>query len=462
MKRNKLFLMAVMFVVFAWCGSSYAQWTFCNGSSSLTGLGTNPSISVASPLVVWVCGGASNAPKIMRSTDGGVTFTNVTGNMTATPEPWCIWAVDANTAFAGDGGAAGGTGGNAKLWKTTNGGTTWAVVLNTGGTVGFFNEVIFSRSNPSFGFAESDPPTGAGGNYYLAITTDAGATWNVTNPPGVSGQASSQNGADCVDSQLFGFGLGNTAPARVRITTNGGTTWSLASTAAISGGFVSGFAINSLNRTTMLMVTGDPTGSSLPNIARSTDAGATWTAVNTGAGLTGAGLLKYVPGTNVAYLSGPTGTNIFRKSTNDGVTWTNMTTTPPGITGTSHMQLVYVGGTVTAYAICADGSCLQLIDNILAVDPNNSSIPTSYALEQNYPNPFNPTTTIRYSLPKASNVSIKIYDVLGNEVMTVVKAYQNAGNYTETVDASNLSSGVYFYAIKAGDFTATKKMSLIK
>jgi len=86
----------------------------------------------------------------------------------------------------------------------------------------------------------------------------------------------------------------------------------------------------------------------------------------------------------------------------------------------------------------------------------------TYKLEQNYPNPFNPITHINYSLAKASNVEITIYDILGQEVTRLVKERQNAGKYIVTLNAQALSTGLYFYKIKADNFTKTKKMLLVK
>jgi hypothetical protein len=88
--------------------------------------------------------------------------------------------------------------------------------------------------------------------------------------------------------------------------------------------------------------------------------------------------------------------------------------------------------------------------------------PTEFALEQNYPNPFNPTTTIRYQLPVTSDVKLEVYDVLGKKVATLVSGRQEAGIYTYTLNASTLSSGVYFYRLQAGRFVETKKMMLVK
>ncbi len=89
-------------------------------------------------------------------------------------------------------------------------------------------------------------------------------------------------------------------------------------------------------------------------------------------------------------------------------------------------------------------------------------IPNYYSLSQNYPNPFNPATQIKYTIPKAGNVVLRVYDVLGKEVKTLVNEKKEVGVYNIDFDASNLSSGIYFYRIEAGDFTAVKKMMLVK
>jgi hypothetical protein len=95
-------------------------------------------------------------------------------------------------------------------------------------------------------------------------------------------------------------------------------------------------------------------------------------------------------------------------------------------------------------------------------DQNNNEIPSIFALEQNYPNPFNPTTNIKYSLPKSSFVELKVYDVLGNEVATLVNEEQSAGVYRADFDASELTSGVYIASISAGNFSNAIKMILMR
>jgi hypothetical protein len=93
---------------------------------------------------------------------------------------------------------------------------------------------------------------------------------------------------------------------------------------------------------------------------------------------------------------------------------------------------------------------------------STANIPTEFALAQNYPNPFNPSTTINYELPASNFVTLKIYDLTGKEVMTLVNENQNAGRYTAIFNGSNLASGMYFYKITAGEFTFVRKMVLIK
>jgi GH35 family endo-1,4-beta-xylanase len=101
-------------------------------------------------------------------------------------------------------------------------------------------------------------------------------------------------------------------------------------------------------------------------------------------------------------------------------------------------------------------------DNPTGVERTVSTIPANYRLDQNFPNPFNPSTKIRYSIVKASRVTLKIYDILGREILTLVNENQLPGQYTVTFDAKNLASGVYFYRLNAGNFSGTKKLMLLK
>lgn len=99
---------------------------------------------------------------------------------------------------------------------------------------------------------------------------------------------------------------------------------------------------------------------------------------------------------------------------------------------------------------------------VVALPVKGEALPIVFELKQNYPNPFNPSTIISYALPKASHVTISIYNVLGREVVTLVDEEKAAGRYEVNWDASANASGVYFYRIQADDFSETKKMMMLK
>ncbi|MEO8664723.1 MAG: T9SS type A sorting domain-containing protein, partial [Ignavibacteria bacterium] len=127
--------------------------------------------------------------------------------------------------------------------------------------------------------------------------------------------------------------------------------------------------------------------------------------------------------------------------------------------GIQHMQFLssllgFAGGNLGVF---------MRYGNPSGISPVNSEIPSGYRLEQNYPNPFNPSTTINFSIPTSSNVTLKVYDALGQEVGTLVDEFKSAGNYSANFTAASaLTSGIYFYTLTSDNFTATKKLMLVK
>jgi hypothetical protein len=115
------------------------------------------------------------------------------------------------------------------------------------------------------------------------------------------------------------------------------------------------------------------------------------------------------------------------------------------------------------FAIRSDG-WLYWRDTISIVTSveGDETLPEEFVLYENYPNPFNPSTKIKYSVPQSSNVVIKVFDVLGNEIETLTNEEKSAGTYEITWNAIGLPSGVYFYQLRAGDYVNTKKMLLLK
>jgi hypothetical protein len=136
-------------------------------------------------------------------------------------------------------------------------------------------------------------------------------------------------------------------------------------------------------------------------------------------------------------------------------------------------QVTFTGGIDTLkVSLPAFGSAVYVIDNVshTLILPSLTGIapgqqgatPLQFGLDQNYPNPFNPATTISYEIRSAGQVTLRVFDVLGREVATLVNGYQGAGSHTSTFDGSRLSSGVYFYRLQSGSFVNTKKMVLEK
>jgi glycosidase len=120
------------------------------------------------------------------------------------------------------------------------------------------------------------------------------------------------------------------------------------------------------------------------------------------------------------------------------------------------------GSAIYTISIVEESVVLPSIPPIVSVEDELAGQPEDYDLFQNYPNPFNPSTTIRYSLIKPDLVRIKIYDILGREVQTLVNEFKQAGLYEIQFDASVLASGIYLYRIESGSFVQTKKMILLK
>lgn len=128
------------------------------------------------------------------------------------------------------------------------------------------------------------------------------------------------------------------------------------------------------------------------------------------------------------------------------------------------MDGVTYGNKVFLYAVSESGKIYRLSETVttVGVTQTSSEVPLKFSLGQNYPNPFNPGTVINYELLVNGYVTIKVFDIAGKEIAALVNEKQNAGTYAVTFDASNLSSGTYYYRLTTGNFSETKKMILTK
>jgi len=367
---------------------------------------------------------------VRKTTDGGATWTN--GN----PNPgimvgniYAIEALDANNAWCASWRSTGTT----YIWKTTNGGANWLQSFSQAG--GFINDVKFI--NLSTGFAYGNP---VGGRWSLFKSTDGGSTWDST---GLylqqAGSETGYNNAMFVSGNNIWFGTNNT---RVYKSNNFGTTWTFGATT----GQTSSYAVH-FNSTSLGMI-GGATG-----VLRTTDGGTTWAAAGS---VPGSGNISGVEGffTNFWCVRGPA---IYRSSDN-GDSWALNYT---GSAVLADIDLIALSGCPDGWAVGSSGTIVRMISYV-GIPKGSTEIPNVFKLEQNYPNPFNPVTVIGYQLSASSFVTLKVYDLLGREVATIVNENRPAGYYTVEFDATNLASGLYFYTLKAGDFTDTKKMLVVK
>ena len=443
MKVTNLIILFLL-VIFSGSQTVFAQdWVL---AGSVPSPGSQPTISVIDGNTAWIGGGPANQPRVYKTTDGGLTWDSIPTEGFG-KEVYCLWAINSNTVYAGEGNLTG----NAKLFKTTNSGLNWEAVLQTNPNQGFFNGIVFSKRN-----------SGRGNGIVLAEriykTSNYGINW-VMQQSGAVGVSNAHNSLMVIDYDFYGFGLNNGA-SRIKLTTDAGISWVIQNI-NLTGHYTSGICFSEDKLTGLAA-----TSTSLPMISRTTDCGTTWNIVDIDTGLVGNCFIKWIPETPVVYILAANGK--IKKSIDRGLTWKEMPTA--GVNNLYHFDFErYNNNVIYGYAAATDGQVIKLADSILIILITGkhglaNQLPSEYGLGQNYPNPFNPSTTIEYSVPE-NNVSVKItvFDLLGREVETLVNEVKRAGNYKISFDGSKLASGMYFYKLQAGtEFSEVKKMILAK
>ncbi len=190
-------------------------------------------------------------------------------------------------------------------------------------------------------------------------------------------------------------------------------------------------------------------------VLKSSDDAKTWLPANTGIENKAVWFLTF---DSSGTLWAGTDSNGVYYSTNGGASWTQEN---DGLADTISVGVFSLSDGFL-YAVTSQGYIYRSNSKVTAIQTLKDNRPENFMLSQNYPNPFNPTTTIRYSIPKASFVSLKVYDALGREVLTLVNEEKSPGNYSVVFDGSKFSSGVYFYRMYAGGFEKIKKLILLK
>jgi photosystem II stability/assembly factor-like uncharacterized protein len=314
------------------------------------------------------------------------------------------------------------------ILKTVNGGNNW-VTINSEPTLQLWG-LYFVNSFTGFT---------CGSNGRIMKTTNAGVNWVTLASP-------TSTSLSCVYfiNETTGFISGYAIALK---TTNAGTSW-----ASMNAPFFSGFEnfrdIFFFNENLGLYV------SDAGRIGKTTNSGANWTIVSSGTTQSLFGV-KFVDALT-GYACGNNGAII--RTTNGGDNWSTQISPLTEI-----LTDVWFTSALTGYISTWSGKVLKTTNGGLTfLNQSGSEVPAEFKLEQNYPNPFNPSTSIKFHLPKSSNVMLVVYDMLGKESITLVNETLNAGSYETGWNASGYSSGIYFYRFTSGDYTETKKMLLVK
>jgi len=410
---------------------------------------------------------------LFKTDNGGANWTKLTSSMNLYTPLTSIEFLDENNVILG----GWGTTNDFVIRKSVNGGLNWTGVIpyDYQSATGYIYDLDF----PSFstGYA-----VGSGNSKgYLYKSTNAGSNWLKID----SVNSGSLRKVYFLNDNT-GFMLGYAG--EIFKTTNGGSNWSTFNS-GITYGLSSIFFVNP--------VTGYACGGSpAPKLFKTIDSGNSWNQIYSTTGTTFNDINFINPNTGFI-----TGKNIM-KTTDAGVTWNNKT---PG--STSFYQKTFFSSNNTGYTFGSYGKVVKttnmgedwselimptdmffndiyfLNDNtgylvgdqgmilkttngggnfFVGISDPIENIPSEFVLHQNFPNPFNPVTTIKFSIPEISFVKISIYDVLGKEVARLVNENRNPGTHELNWDAAIFSSGVYFYELRAGEFTERKKMVLVK
>jgi photosystem II stability/assembly factor-like uncharacterized protein len=439
---------------------------------------------------------ASNNNAILRTADGGATWQfqsgvsvtktlvrkqNTSGNI---GNPFCYHPKNKDGMFI----LAGST-----LYRSLDKGENWTII-SSGIPGGSAHSFYVNTADTNYMIASK----GSSGGRVVG-SSNYGATWyDIINPINLTSYGMplevDPNNANTV------YLAPDNAP--VRKSTNWGANWTILSGGEPGGVFRSPCdVIIQFDNPGVILVGDGTTGSGSGKVWKSTNDGMNWTLINTVSGSEIPMMANSSIDLNLMYHS-TWSSGSFWKSTNMGSAFTNLsqsgslwacdvakddptavaydqygTNTYLSLNGGGSFQTIPATSSPAAGVLFFDKSTLLFqhgsgVDkmvisyNVTPVTSNgqiSSEIPAEFGLLQNYPNPFNPTTQIRYDVAKSSNVSVKVFDVLGNEVAVVLSGNLAAGRYSAEFNASNLATGIYFYSLVVdGAQIDTKKMILVK
>lgn len=426
--------------------------------------------------------GAAPPSQLLKTTNGGTTWTSVDNNSLTFAH--AIHFINAQSGFIG---------GNGGFVRTTDGGATW-------------NFVVQASAVYQFDFANENTGWFVGDLGTIQKTTDGGNTWT----PQVSGTSAPLHDVFVVNDQVA-WAVGNNATARK--TTNGGTTWTTV-TLPISAALWA-WGVSFVDENTG-WITGDAGW-----VMKTTNGGTSWVRQPVPSIVqTGALYQIKAASPNVIYSAGDAGRVIKTENGGDAPAMSvsavnlgfgnvmvgNDSTRVLRVINTGTMALtvdslnfsnpvfsanlsapftINAGDTTSVNITFAPtdsiqyNATLRVVGNdpftpvrtvnlsglgmgTVSISQVGTEIPSAFSLSQNYPNPFNPSTSINFAIPVQGMVSLKVYDLLGKEVATLVNGVKTPGMYVADFDASKLTSGIYFYKLEANGFVDVKRMVLLK
>jgi photosystem II stability/assembly factor-like uncharacterized protein len=327
---------------------------------------------------------------------------------------------------------------NTVILKTTNGGNDW--LTGNYPDPDIFMQTIFFL----------DSLTGFLGGTAISFTSNGGDTWIEAEVDSNMLSGLPVYNFNFYNSQ-FGYACGGKQDFAgvVWKTTNNGLNWS--ATGVSADQLYDLFILDSLN---VIGLSGDPEGFFGTGRIWSTDAGFSWNYEE----LPFYGLSFTIDFRTITEGWSASGYK-FLFTSDKGATWVEKA--PPDTSVIYDLQFI---GPQTGYAVGQDGAILKFIPPPVSVKNEETESPLEFVLYQNFPNPFNPKTIIGFRISKRNFVSLKVYDVLGNEIATLVDEEKPAGTYTIEFDPSLVRSvsGIYFYQMRTGNFTQSKKMIFLK
>jgi len=409
----------IIFVFLIFNSTIHSQWTRVFNDTATTGL---IDIQFINPNTGWTVGqkyqNNNFYSRVYKTTDAGNTW--ILQNINYNAGVWGVFFLNPNTGWI--------TGDYNFLMKTTNAGENW--FTQTIDSI-WANRIYFINENTGFISGDNTYRTTNSGNNWTKITS--------------------------IYNQSFAIKFINSTTGFVGAywnmifkTTNAGNNW------------IQKYTYNQEQTYEIFFVDAVTGFASTHPVTKTTNGGDNWILLPSPP----ESYSLYFINSNTGWSSG---TGIY-KTTNSGNNWINQNVSLINsykITNSTDTTLWAIGREYSGGA-----AIYKLNSTTSAITQLNSEVPSSFNLYQNYPNPFNPSTKIKFeipsrlSFPNASignpNITLKIFDINGREIQTLVNESLSPGTYETTFDASNLSSGIYYYTLKSVDFTQTKKMIYLK